>query len=121
MKEKKPKLIVMPFIPEDDQEYNGIGLGIHFFHGNIVALHTGLEEFWFGWRVKRLFPTKELLKAYCSGDGPALDIPKLAKEHEVRYWLTGKYKQNKDLIVLSLSLFDAKGETQTHKTDMVDT
>jgi tetratricopeptide (TPR) repeat protein len=113
MTEKKQKLIVMPFIPEDDQEYNGLGLGIHFFLGNIMAIHTGLQEFWFGWRVKKLFPEIKLLKAYCQGDGPALDIIKLAEEQGIRYWLEGKYKQDKDLIILSLSLVDTGGKTHT--------
>ncbi len=115
---KRPKLIVMPFTPENDQEYSGMGLGIHFFFGNIISIHTGLEEFWFGWRVKRLFPEIKLLKAYCKGDGPKLDILNLAKEHEVRYWLEGKYKQSNDMITLSLSLHDINEKIQTHKTQL---
>ncbi|MCD4743309.1 MAG: hypothetical protein K8R67_12630 [Desulfobacteraceae bacterium] len=118
-KQKKPKLIVMPFVPENDQVYNGTGLGIHFFFGNIVAVHTDLEEFWFGWRVKKLFSEKKLLKAYCSGGGPALDIPNLARKHEIQYWLQGRYKQNKNMIALSLSLFDAKEETQIYETQLI--
>lgn len=113
MKTKRAKLIVMPFVPKDDQKYNGTGLGLHFFIGNIMATHTALEEFWFGWRVKRIFHEIEKLKAYCQGHGPALDIPRLAKEHEVRYWLQGKYKQSENSIFLSVSLADEKGNNHT--------
>jgi len=49
----KPRLIVLPLQPQEEQAYNGTGLAIHFLLGNIVALHTGLKEFWFGWRVKK--------------------------------------------------------------------
>ena len=54
----KPRLIVLPLQPRKEQAYSGTGLAIHFLLGNIVALHTGLKEFWFGWRVKKNLPRK---------------------------------------------------------------
>ena len=51
----KPRLIMLPLQLQEKQAYNGTVLSIHFLLGNIVALHTGLKEFWFGWRVKNPF------------------------------------------------------------------
>ena len=68
----KSRLVVLPFQPQEEQSYDGIGLAIHFLLGNIVAIHTGLKEFWFGWRVKKIFPEKERLVAYCRGEGTLL-------------------------------------------------
>jgi len=83
----KPRLIILPLQPKEGQDYDGIGLGVHFLLGNVVAPHTGLKEFWFGWRVKKIFLEKERLRVYCRGEGPRLDIAKLGKEQDIRYWL----------------------------------
>jgi len=42
--DNRPKLIVLPLQPDVDQEYNGIGLGIHFLLGNMIAIHPGLSD-----------------------------------------------------------------------------
>jgi len=115
----KPRLIVLPLQPHKGQAYNGIGLGIHFLLGNIVALHTGLKEFWFGWRVKKIFLEKERLTAYCRGEGPPLDIAKLGKEQGIRYWLWGSVKQQGSKMQIALVLTDKRGENEEWRTELI--
>jgi len=117
--EIKPKLIVLPLQPKKGQAYDGIGLGVHFLLGNVMAPHTGLKEFWFGWRVKKIFLKKENLINYCRGHGSGLDIAKLGKEQGVRYWLWGNAQQQGSKIQISLVLTDTKGEGEEWKTDLV--
>ncbi len=105
----KPRLIVLPLQPQEEQAYNGTGLAIHFLLGNVVALHTGLKEFWFGWRVKKIFLEKERLRAYCHGEGPQLDIRKLSKKQGIRYWLRGRVQQRGSKMQVTLVLTDTKG------------
>ena len=107
--QSKPRLVVLPLQPQEGQAFNGAGLGIHFLLGNVVALHTGLREFWFGWRVKKIFLESEKLSAYCRGEYAGLDIAKLGKEQDIRYWLQGKVRQQKNLIQVTLILTDAMG------------
>ncbi|MDY6792607.1 MAG: hypothetical protein SWH54_15200 [Thermodesulfobacteriota bacterium] len=119
-KEKsKPRLIVLPLQPEKGQAYNGIGIGIHFLLGNVVALHSGLKEFWFGWRVKKIFLQKEKLTAYCRGKGPRLDITKLAKAQGIRYWLWGSVQQHREMVKVTLVLKDTKGKCEKWKTGLM--
>jgi len=47
--------MVFPLQPEKGRVFSGVGLGVHFLLGNVMALHTGLKELWFGWRVKKIF------------------------------------------------------------------
>ena len=114
----KPRLVVLPLIPHEGQAYNGIGLGIHFLLGNVVAVHTGLKEFWFGWRVKKIFPEKEMLKAYCHGKAPRLDIAKLGKEQGIRYWLWGNFQQQGNKMQVALVLTDTKGKPREWTTEL---
>lgn len=108
--ESKPKdksrLIVLPLQPEKSREYDGTGLGIHFLLGNVVAVHTGLKEFWFGWRVTKIFKGKKHLQAYCKGNEKLPDIATLGKEQKIRYWLAGTYKKKEDFTLVTLKLFD---------------
>lgn len=104
--EKREKLIVMPLTPAQGQEYNGIGLGIHFFLGNIMAVQDKLMEFWFGWRVNKLFNSTDQLHAYCQGKTPDFDIGAAGEEQGIRYWLSGEYKQEKDSVSIALKLTD---------------
>jgi len=115
----KPRLIVLPLQPKESQAYDGIGLGVHFLLGNVVAPHTGLKEFWFGWRVKKIFLEKERLRAYCRGEGPRLDIAKLGKEQDVRYWLWGSVQQKGSKIQIALVLADTKGEREEWTTELI--
>lgn len=109
LKSSKPRLIVMPFQPETGQPYNGIGLGIHFYLGNLFAVHQGLTECWFGWRVKKIFPKADPFSSYCRGTGTPLDFSALGAREAVRYWLTGQYRQIGDQLFLTLRLTDIDG------------
>jgi len=114
----KPRLVVLPFQPQEGQAYDGTGLAIHFLLGNIMAIHTGLKEFWFGWRVKNIFPEKEMLRAFCRGEGPRPDATKLGKEQDIRYWLQGRIQQKGDKIQVFLELTDTKEEHIERTTDL---
>ncbi|MCK5836872.1 MAG: hypothetical protein KAH09_06365, partial [Desulfobacula sp.] len=103
---ERPKLIVMPVQPADGHLFNGIGLGIHFFLGNLFCVHTGLLECWFGWRVKNIFPEPGLLNTYCQGKKAFPDIRGLGLRENVRFWLEGKYLLAGDKIQLFLVLHD---------------
>ena len=114
----KPRLIVLPLRPQEGQAYSGTGLAIHFLLGNIVALHTDLKEFWFGWRVKKIFLEKERLRAYCHGEGPQLDVSKLGKEQGIRYWLSGRVQQRESAIKVALILTDTKKNHEKQSTTL---
>lgn len=115
MRNKKSRLIILPLQPQNLREYDGTGLGIHFFLGNIVALHTGLKEFWFGWRVTKIFKNKNRLKAYCRGDEQLPDIEVLGKEQDIQYWVEGTYEKKEKLILVNLNLFDTRYPEKTNK------
>jgi hypothetical protein len=117
--ESKPRLIVLPLQPHKGQAYDGIGLAVHFLLGNVVAPHTGLKEFWFGWRVKKIFLEKERLRAYCRGEIPRLDLAKLGKEQDIRYWLRGSVQQQGTQMQISLVLTDTKGGGEEWTTELV--
>jgi hypothetical protein len=114
----KSRLVVLPFQPQESVAYDGIGLGVHFLLGNVVALHTGLKEFWFGWRVKKIFLEKERLRAYCRGEGLQLDTSKLGKEQDIRYWLQGSVRQRGSKIQVLLILADTKGKRDGWSTEL---
>ena len=103
----KEKLIVLPVQPEKTAKYNGTGLGIHFLLGNIAALHTGLKEFWFGWRVTRIFQGENCLRAYCRGDEKLPDLARLGEDQKIRYWIEGTHEKRQGMIVVNLRLFDS--------------
>jgi len=104
--DNRPKMIVLPLQPDVGQAYNGIGLGIHFLLGNMIVVYPELAEFWFGWRVKKIFKRVSDLSDFCRGK-KTMDIPQLAKEQEIRFWLSGRYAQKKGMIQVSLLLYDA--------------
>ncbi|MBC8439838.1 MAG: hypothetical protein H8D87_09135 [Deltaproteobacteria bacterium] len=104
--DNRPKLIVLPLQPDVDQEYNGIGLGIHFLLGNMIAIHPELAEFWFGWRVNKIFKAVDDLQAFCRGN-KSIDVNLLAKEQKIRFWLFGRYRETNGIILVSLYLYDA--------------
>ncbi|MFH2059816.1 MAG: hypothetical protein ABIJ59_13060 [Pseudomonadota bacterium] len=115
--ENRPKLIVLPLQPDGYQDYNGIGLGIHFLLGNMVAVHSGLAEFWFGWRVNKIFKTVPELHAFCRGKNRFSEVDLLAKKQKIRYWLYGKYRQTKAAVQVFLVLYDAE-LGKKHDTDL---
>ncbi|HJO62760.1 MAG TPA: hypothetical protein QF571_08055 [Desulfobacterales bacterium] len=72
MSEEKKKTdphrcIVFPLLSGSGSEFNGIGLAIHFLLGNVIALHTRFREFWFEWRVGKVFRNANDLRVYNSG------------------------------------------------------
>jgi hypothetical protein len=107
----------MPFQPTKKQEYDGIGLALHFLLGNIMAVQTLLKEFWFGWRVKKLFKDQQALTEFLQGEKYLDDMTQLAREQEIQYWLNGKYYVDNDRIILHLTLscFNGKMEEFTRK------
>ena len=115
----RPKLIVMPFQAADSQSFDGIGLGLHFFFGNLFGVHGGLLECWFGWRVKKIFPEPMLLKAYCRGNTPFHDIGALGCREKVRFWLEGTYQQKGENLLLDLVLHDTKAGMPASKICLV--
>jgi hypothetical protein len=82
---QKSRLIVMPFVPESGQAFDGTGLGIHFLLGNLFGVHSGLTECWFGWRVKKIFQDGDAFSDYCRGRCSGPDIQALGRQEQVRY------------------------------------
>jgi len=114
----RPKMIVMPFQPAVGQLFDGTGLGTHFFLGNLLGVHGGLGECWFGWRVKKIFPEIGFFKDYCRNHKPFSDIQKLGRQQKVRYWLEGSYRQTGETLFLSLVLHDTQVGTGASKMDL---
>lgn len=95
--------IVLPFRAANRQSFDGTGLALHFLLGNVLVLHTGLKEMWFGWRVKKIFPRQEALQDYCRDAAITLDLAQVSRSQKVRFWLTGSYTDQ----VVSLHFFDS--------------
>ena len=114
----RPKMIVMPFQPAVGQLFDGVGLGIHFFLGNLLGVHGGLTECWFGWRVKKIFPKPGLFKDYCRNHKGFFDIQELGEQQKVRYWLEGCYRQAGEILFLSLVLHDTQEGRGASKIDL---
>jgi len=108
----KHRLIVLPLQPRSPNDFNGIGLALHFLLGNTVAVNTYLKEFWFGWRVKKLFPQDKDLKAFIRGQAKSLDLKQLSQEQGIRFWLYGKV----DAYKITLSLFDGEEKGRSAST-----
>ncbi|MFH1102270.1 MAG: hypothetical protein V1714_00700 [Pseudomonadota bacterium] len=100
----KPKAIVLPLWVFKGTQLDGIGLGLHFLLGNVLVLNSRLQEMWFGWRVKMIFPQKEDLVTYFRGEGSEPDILQLAKDQNIRYWISGHVENQ----VAHLNMADAK-------------
>lgn len=96
--------IVLPFRTENPQRFNGIGLAMHFLVGNVLVLHTGLKEMWFGWRVKKIFPGKTSFQRYCRDAASQLDLVQVSRSQKVRFWLYGTYSDKS----ARLHFFDVK-------------
>ena len=96
--------IVLPFRAENRQPFDGTGLALHFLVGNVLVLHTGLKEMWFGWRVKKIFPQKAPFQLYCRDAANNLDLVQVSRSQKVRFWLYGNYSDR------SASLYFFDGE-----------
>jgi hypothetical protein len=84
-KEAKAKAIVLPIRISSDDQMHGVGLAFHFLIGNILVLNSWLDEMWFGWRVKSIFPQPEHLLSYCHNQSLELDFFKLRESQNIRY------------------------------------
>lgn len=90
--------IVLPFRPENPRQFNGVGLALHFLTGNVLVLHTGFKEMWFGWRVKKIFPTQPLFQRYCREIDDELNLVQSSQSQKIRLWIYGNYSdQSTDL------------------------
>jgi hypothetical protein len=96
--------IVLPFRAENRQPFNGTGLALHFLVGNVLVLHTGLKEMWFGWRVKKIFPEKATFQLYCRDGASQLDLIQASRSQQVRFWLYGHFSDQS----VSLHFFDGQ-------------
>lgn len=110
----KLRFIVLPFQPESMEKFNGVGLSLHFLLGNTVVLNTHLKEFWFGWRTKKLFPARQDLTAYLTGQNEPLNFKQLSTEQEIRFWLYGKVNATR----ADLSIYDQA--TDSHADTQID-
>ena len=102
--------IVLPFRAESPQPFNGTGLALHFLVGNVLALHTGLKEMWFGWRVKKIFPEKAPFQRYCRDAASKLDLVQTSRSQQVRLWLYGSFSDQS----VSLRFFDGQAPDARH-------
>ncbi|MFO7713150.1 tetratricopeptide repeat protein [Desulfosarcina sp.] len=96
--------IVLPFRADKRQPFNGTGLALHFLVGNVLVLHTGLKEMWFGWRVKKIFPQMTTFQRYCRDGTAELDLVQVSRSQQVRFWIYGSHTE-KDA---RLHFFDAQ-------------
>lgn len=83
--------IVLPFRAKKPQPLDGTGLALHFLLGNVLVLHTGLKEMWFGWRVKKIFPEKAFFQSYCRDAAIKLDLVQASRSQKVRFWFYGDF------------------------------
>lgn len=97
---KKPKCIIMPFQEKDG---SGAGLALHFLLGNVIAVHPGFAECWFGWRVGKIFPSAEALHGYCRMQHPPVNQSLISAEQKVRCFVYGEMADGK----VALSLYDS--------------
>jgi hypothetical protein len=101
----QPKCIVMPF---QETRASGAGLALHFLLGNVIAVHTGFAECWFGWRVGKIFATPAALRDYGRLRGTALDKNQICAEQKVRCWIYGTMQDE----AVSITWFDSRRKDQ---------
>ena len=102
--------IVLPFRPQPPLPFDGSGLALHFLLGNVLILHSGLKEMWFGWRVKKIFATPEQLEKYCRDAAIRLDLGRVSREQKVRFWLAGSFSRK----TVQLDFFDGQQPEAGH-------
>lgn len=107
-KPSKPKCIVMPLRPAPGQSLTGVGMGLHFLLGNIIVLHSGFEEMWFGWRYKKIFAEAGALTDYAHHSDTPCDVVAAGQAQKVRYWVEGWYRETGGVISTRLVLTDAE-------------
>lgn len=102
--------IVLPFRAENGHPFNGTGLALHFLAGNVLALHTGLKEMWFGWRVKKIFPEQAAFERYCRDAADNLDLLQVSRSQQVRLWLHGNFSDPS----VAVHFFDGQAPDSRH-------
>lgn len=121
---EKPKCIVMPMQPASGQRYDGVGLGLHFLLGNVMAVHPLLNEFWFGWRVNRIFTDQDQFTRYCRGEIGFHEIEKSEGIQDIAFRLSGVYERKEDHLAVSLTLSvfkqPEKNQIQSFVIDLSD-
>lgn len=100
----KDRFIVLPFQPRSHSDFNGVGLSLHFLLGNTIVVNTYLKEFWFGWRVKKLFAEDTNFKKYNRGQNKYLNFLRLSEEQDIRFCLYGQVHEKET----ALFLYDGK-------------
>ncbi len=102
--------IVLPFQPKGSHPFTGSGLALHFLLGNVLVLHSGLKEMWFGWRVEKIFPQKQRFEKYCRNAAIDLDLTRISGTQKIRFWIRGTFADD----TAALSFFDARRRDNTH-------
>jgi len=109
----KPRCIVLPLRHDKPADPFGRGMALHFLIGNVIVLHTGFREFWFGWRVGKIFAQKKEFIGYCRGEGPDLNMDRIGQEQQIRYWLYGTVTHHPDSMTATLTLKDVHAGIET--------
>ncbi|MGD8367002.1 MAG: tetratricopeptide repeat protein [Desulfobacterales bacterium] len=107
------RCVVLPIVCRDPQQ-PFIGMAIHFLLGNLIVLHPGFREFWFGWRVARIFPAPDELKSYCRQGEPAPEPISAGRREQIRFWVQGTVSPSAGRLSANLTLTDAETE-QIHQ------
>ena len=108
------RCIVLPFRSGTRNEQAAAGLALHFLLGNVLALHRDLQEFWFGWRVAKIFPGFAEFSDYCRAAGPGLDLEETGRQQNLRYWVSGECRYSG----IRMQLFDARAPDMTSSADI---
>ncbi len=111
----KPKMAVLPFIPEAGQTYDGTGPALQYLLENVIALHTDLDEFRLHWQIDHVFPNIKIYLDYCRGISVLPEIDEAGHRLKIRYWLYGKYIHQQEGTTVSLRLKDLAADQKEHK------
>jgi len=106
-----PRCAVLPLVGKDDR-MSYAGLALHFLIGNVIVLSPAFKEFWFGWRVPKIFPAPEDLTSYCRTGKPAPAPLTIGKKEDIRFWITGVLAEEPGRLFAALSLIDAETENR---------
>jgi hypothetical protein len=85
----------------------------------MIVLHPGFQEFWFGWRVARIFPSPDDLSAYCRTGAPAPDTISSGRREQIRFWIGGTVSSSAASLSANLSLTDTETEKIQPAPEMV--
>lgn len=106
-----PRCVVLPLVGKDGRSSHA-GLALHFLLGNVVVLYPAFQEFWFGWRIAKIFPAPKDLTSYCRIGTPDPAPFQAGKREDIRFWIAGVLAGEPDCLSAELSLFDAETENR---------